>query len=248
MFTIEPCFFYRLLSSTNRGSNIEKCKKILLSNSTYVEQFVEELDGFEVDRLFEEFDTLTVIYQEASERFLKTNGNFLEEVNIQEQRKKAEEEEEYYRKKREEEIRAAYEEEEAIRQQTSNYTAPVSPFDNGNLQFNSAALLDPPTFERTWRSLTYFKTHNATYSGRSTDPSVIDQFFNGKQIKSVAKGASGTILRFFLYAQETNSAALFLVELSINLQQRQISANIKSTHENFIPQFETAFASILQQL
>jgi len=51
-------FFYRLLSS-NKGSNIERCKQILFSGSTYVEQFVEELDGFEVDRLFEEFDSLT---------------------------------------------------------------------------------------------------------------------------------------------------------------------------------------------
>jgi len=219
-----------------------------------VEQFVEELDGFEVDRLFEEFDTLTVIYQEVPERFLKTNGNFLEEINVQEQRKKAEEEEEYYRQKREEEIKAAYEQDEEASRNAS-YTAPsvqISPFDNGSnntvLQFNPAALLDPQTFERTWRSLNYFKTYAMAYNGRSTDPSTIDQFFNGKQIKSVAKGASGTNLRFFLYAQETNSAALFLVELIINLQQRQFTANIKSTHENFIPQFENTFASIIQQL
>jgi len=245
-------FFYRLLSS-NRGANIERCKKILLSGSTYVEQFVEELDGFEVDRLFEEFDSLTVIYQEGSERFLKTNGNFLEESNIQEQRKKAEEEEEYYRKKREEEIRAAYEQEEEANRQAS-YTAPsvqVSPFNNGStapLQFNPAALLDPPTFERTWRNLTIVKKYVTNYNGSANDPHQIDQFFHGKQIKSVAKGASGTNLRFFLYAQETHSAALFLVELIINLQQRQVTANIKSTHDNYIPQFESAFASIIQQL
>jgi hypothetical protein len=70
----------------------------------------------------------------------------------------------------------------------------------------------------------------------------------GKQIKSVAKGASGNNLRFFLYAQETQSAALFLVELIINLQTRQVIANIKSTHENYVPHFETTFAAILQQL
>jgi len=140
--------------------------------------------------------------------------------------------------------------------QIDKYTAPSvqvpSPFNNGSttaiLQFNPAALLDPPTFERTWRNLTIVKKYVSNYNGSANDPHQIDQFFHSKQIKSVAKGASGTNLRFFLYAQETHSAALFLVELIINLQQRQVTANIKSTHENFIPQFETTFASIIQQL
>jgi len=60
-------FFYRLLSDNN-GANIARCKKIFSQGNTYSE-FVEELDGSEVDALFEEFDTLAVIYGEGSERF-----------------------------------------------------------------------------------------------------------------------------------------------------------------------------------
>jgi len=226
----------------------------LSHGSTYVEQFVEELDGFEVDRLFEEFDTLAVIYGEGSERFLRASGAFLDdEVPVEELRRKEEEEEEYYRK-REEQLRQEYET-EAVEEATpgsyhapqvgvsSTYAAAPKP-----VQFNASALLEPPTFERTWKTLPVAKKYQTQYTGTATDPQQIDSVFLSHHIKSVAKGASGGALRFFLYAQEVQSAALFLVELVINPSSRLVTANIKSTNEQYVGQFEVALQALLQQL
>jgi len=116
------------------------------------------------------------------------------------------------------------------------------------IQFNPSAILDPPTFERTWRTLSIAKKHQSLYLGSSTDPQQIDSFFLSHHIKSVAKGASGGVLRFFLYAQEVQSAALFLIELVITVGNKQVTANIKSTHEQYVGQFEVVFQGLLQQL
>jgi len=219
---------------------------------------VEELDGFEVDRLFEEFDTLSVIYGEGSERYLKTSGAILEEeVSVEEMRRKEEEEEEYYRKQSEQ-LRAQYEpeiSEEVLR--PGSYHAPsvsvgsnfaVTSVQNKQLQFNPSALLDPPTFERTWRTLPIIKRHQSPFLGSTSDPQQIDSFFLSHHVKSVAKGAANGLVKFFLYAQETQSAALFLVELIINPSSRQVTANIKSTHEQYVGQFEVALQALLRQL
>jgi len=246
-------FFYRLLSSKN-GANIDRCKQILSHGSTYVDQFVEELDGFEVDRLFEEFDTLAVIYGEGSERFLNASGAFLdEEVPVEELRRKEEEEEEYYRK-REEQLRADFETETSEDgTRPGSYHAPQVSVGTTyaipkQVQFNASALLDPPTFERTWKTLPIVKKYQAQYMGTATDPQQIDSVFLSHHIKSVAKGSAGGVLRFFLYAQEVQSAALFLVELVINPSSRQVTANIKSTNELYVAQFEVTFQALLQQL
>jgi len=247
-------FFYRLLSSNN---GIERCKQILSHGTSYVEQFVEELDGFEVDRLFEEFDTLSVIYGEGSERYLKGSGTYLEEeVPVEELRRKEEEEDEYYRKQTEQ-LRAQYEpetNEDTIRP-VSYHAPPVNVSSNfavttvpKQIQFNPSALLDPPTFERTWRTLPIIKRHQSPFLGSTTDPQQIDSFFMSHHVKSVAKGAAGGLLKLFLYAQETQSAALFLVELIINPTSRQVTANIKSTHEQYVGQFEVALQALLRQL
>jgi len=183
-----------------------------------------------------------------------------EEVPVEDLRKKEEEEEEFYRKQ-EELLREQYngETEETRSNIGSSYHAPVVgslegaivPVTNeapSHIQFNPSAILDPPTFERTWKTLPLAKKHQSQYLGSSSDPQKIDSFFNSHNIKSVAKGASGGVLRFFLYAQEIQSAALFLIELVINLGNKQVTANIKSTHEHFVGQFEVVFQGLLQQL
>jgi len=252
MFTTVHCFFYRLLSSNN-GENIERCKQILSHGNTYVDQFVEELDGFEVDRLFEEFDTLSVVYQEGSERFLKRTDNFLEEeaAAAEEKRRQLDEEEEYLRQQ-EEELRAQQEVEqlEASHRGGVYHAPPVdgAAFHGTKIQFNPTALMDPDTFERTWKSLPIAKKIQVAYTGATTDAQQFDSFFLRNRIKSVAKGGQGGILKFFLYAQEQQSATLFLVELVINLQSKQVAANLKSTNEQYVGMFEVVFNEMLLEM
>eukprot|EP01123_Difflugia_compressa_P002393 TRINITY_DN13104_c0_g1_i1.p1 TRINITY_DN13104_c0_g1~~TRINITY_DN13104_c0_g1_i1.p1 ORF type:complete len:627 (-),score=109.83 TRINITY_DN13104_c0_g1_i1:21-1901(-) len=249
-------FFYRLLSS-NDGENIDRCKEILSNSNKHVEQFVEELDGFEVDRLFEEFDTLSVIYGEGSDRFLKTTTTFDEEEELpnEELRRKADEEEELY-KKQDEQLKAQMKDEDS-RPLPSSYTAPtvVSQHEppqhhvTTQLQFNPTALLDPPTFERTWKTFPVLKKIQIPYLARMPmDAQKIDSFFQSQHVKSVAKGLNANVLKMFLYAQEFHSAALFLVELQINQNTKQITANIKSTHDQYVTQFEIVFQTLLQQV
>eukprot|EP01124_Arcella_intermedia_P030666 TRINITY_DN6765_c0_g2_i1.p1 TRINITY_DN6765_c0_g2~~TRINITY_DN6765_c0_g2_i1.p1 ORF type:complete len:808 (-),score=171.22 TRINITY_DN6765_c0_g2_i1:82-2223(-) len=236
-------FFYRLMSDPN---NIEKCKQILTSGM-YVDQFVEESDGVEVDALFEEFDSLSVIYGEGSNRFLKGASTAAFEDNQDEEAiRKQEEEDEYYRKQ-EELRRAQYDESEE--QRPATYHAPFSqPAPPQSMQFSPSILLDPQNFERTWKSLTVARKHQSPYQGSTSDVQQIDQFFSSQNIKSVAKGAAGGSLKFFFYCQETQNSVLFLVELVINLSNKQVAANIKTTNEQYAEQFEAALQRLLQQI
>lgn len=52
------------------------------SNVSVDQGFAEDEDGFEVDRLYEEFNTLSVVFRQSSERFLK------EEIELEEEERR----------------------------------------------------------------------------------------------------------------------------------------------------------------
>jgi len=225
-------FYYRMMSS-----NIERCKQILFSVKPVLKGFVEEQDGAEVDKLLEEFNTLSVIYGETSERFIQNeihvDDNEVSQAELEAQRYRKEQEE-YYQQQE-----AAYEQEFAS-----------NPSKGYNIQLDASAQLDPKIFESSWKSLP-LQSENQIQSPvtlSSTDLQFLESQFASNMILTIAKGVNGPVMRFFLYAYEVESATWLLVELSINTSTQTASASMKSANAAVLTQFKPYFMAILKLL
>jgi len=227
-------FYYRLLST-----NIDKCKQIVFSGKPVLGKgFVEEQDGAEVDKLFEEFNTLSVIYGENAERFIKADI----QVDDDDEQARAEAEAQRYRQEQEEYYK---QQEAAIEEQFS-----ASPAKGSNMELDPSAQMDPKTFESTWKSLPQQPDNQlqCPVTLSSTDVQFLETQFANSCLLSVAKGASGAAIRFFLYAYEIGSSSWILVELSLNTANQSATANIKSASPNVLTQFKPYFLAILKLL
>eukprot|EP01125_Pyxidicula_operculata_P021846 TRINITY_DN8691_c0_g1_i1.p1 TRINITY_DN8691_c0_g1~~TRINITY_DN8691_c0_g1_i1.p1 ORF type:complete len:820 (+),score=227.71 TRINITY_DN8691_c0_g1_i1:325-2460(+) len=234
--------YYRLLSS-----NVEKCRQTLFSIRS--KPFSEVVDEYETDAIFEEFNTLSVVYNQTSDRFIRYEG-FEDELKKEESEsvKEKQAEQEYY--KRQEEERQQWRSEEQQVPRTQTYMAPSSFSSVGgggpSLSLNPAASMDPASFEKAWRALQIVDKSSVTILGRMTTVQQIDSIFVRNNIKSVAKGGSGTF-KFFLYCQESSGVFIF-VEAIINTTNKSATATYKSVNVGAIPLFKAEFEKILQQL
>jgi hypothetical protein len=250
-------FLYRLLVT-----DIELCKRVVTSSSSLVNTyFVEDQDAIEMDRLFEEFNSLSVVYRKSSDLFIKTNfviDGEADETALEEERA------ERFRQ-----------EEEALYNQSSQnldfdsatfgidpssrpYSAPDL-LDGGNsvnetvtlapqppsFQLNPNASLDPPTFEKSWKSLPVIETLRIPYIGRLSELRPLDAHLRSHSIKSVAQGAVGPLLRFFLYGQDAATNALILVEFALNTNEMTATATFKSSNPSSVSAFKTLFERVL---
>eukprot|EP01128_Nolandella_sp_AFSM9_P009165 TRINITY_DN5797_c0_g1_i1.p1 TRINITY_DN5797_c0_g1~~TRINITY_DN5797_c0_g1_i1.p1 ORF type:complete len:795 (-),score=223.86 TRINITY_DN5797_c0_g1_i1:143-2527(-) len=211
-------FLYRILSQ-----DPDRCKKVVTSTSALLNlYFVEEQDGLEVDRLFEEFNSLSIVYRQPSERFIKTEADFLAEEE------QYAEDEAYYEGEYDEE----YEEETydegngggSLLDSFSSSTPAPSPASGPSL--NPSVSITPPTFESNWKTLPLGAQVQMPYAGSITDAALLNEHFARNAIKSVAQGANGPLLRFFLYCEFNTH--LVLLELGVHIQQMLVSINIKS--------------------
>eukprot|EP01127_Copromyxa_protea_P010507 TRINITY_DN2556_c0_g2_i2.p1 TRINITY_DN2556_c0_g2~~TRINITY_DN2556_c0_g2_i2.p1 ORF type:complete len:772 (-),score=212.70 TRINITY_DN2556_c0_g2_i2:37-2103(-) len=205
-------FYYRLLSA-----DVNTCKAVINSSQVSVDQgFAEDDDGVEIDRLYEEFNTLSVIFRQGSERFLK------EDIDLEDDERKND---------------------HSSHNPTTAFSQPaeVGP---PPLQLNEAAILTPQDFESQWKSLppsAEIQTH-CNPSKPSLDQ--IANVFASYGIKAVAKGGPATAMKFFLYAQQVNDA-FYLVELTVNTGNAVAQAIIKSTNSAIVPGFRQYLEQIL---
>lgn len=86
--------------------------------------------------MLEEFNSLSVIYGESSERFLKT------EITVDEEQAEAEAEAQRYRQ----------EQEEYYKQREEEYAQEFSATERYEIQLDANAQLDPKTFETYWKT------------------------------------------------------------------------------------------------
>jgi len=226
-------FYYRLLSN-----NIDKCKQVLLGGKPILGKgFIEEQDGAEVDKLLEEFNSLSVIYGESSERFIKT------EITVEEEHTEAEAEAQRYRQ----------EQEEYYKQQEQEYEQQfaANPNKGFDVQLDPAAQLDPKTFEGYWKTWPVQPDNQVqspiTLPG-TPDLPALETNFAGNCLFTIAKGASGPTIRFFLYAYETASQSWIVVELQLNTQTQTATATLKSSNASILSQFKPYFAAVLKLL
>jgi len=184
--------------------------------------------------LLEEFNSLSVIFGESSERFVKT------EITVDEEQSVAEAEAQRYRQ----------EQEEYYKQQEEAYAQEFTNQRDDSIQLDPSAQLDPKNFETFW------KTWPATPDNKVEGPVVLttpdlptlEAAFTNNYLSTVAKGASGAVLRFFLYTFESTHQAWILAELQINTQTLTAVATVKSSSPEAFALFKPYFLAVLKLL
>lgn len=106
-----------------------------------------------------------------------------------------------------------------------SFSAPLPTEVSSGPTLNPDVVLDPPSFERTWKSLSlaYFIStgfihtlngrvqHQGPYDGSIVDPKLLDNHFKNHHIKSVAQGRHRYFFGFSLVRGKWSFVALLLV-------------------------------------
>lgn len=217
-------FYYRLLTS-----DVDTCKAIINSAKNFtIEKGFTENDVHDVDRLFEEFNTLSVVYCQTSDRFLK---QFRKLHETQDEPTDSES----FRLQQEEFAKRQAERE-------AQQLAAQQP----QLQLSGDAFLDPPTFETHWVSLPV----GVQFQTKCTSPrelSALDLALKGKKIKPIAKGVQGKDFKLFVFSQVVNGC-FFFAELTISPERQLAQAVVKCQDHDSIPLYQEYLIKALESL
>lgn len=213
-------FYYRLLTV-----GVDEAKQVVDAPKLPINSFIED-DAHEYkDQLFEQFNSLSVVYGKPSTLWLKeaplaAAAQAAEEAAAAAQNGGEAAEEE-----------AAEEEEEA-----------------GPLQLVLQPVLDPKSFQGKW---VQFPERGSIEVEISAPPvlSVVETQMSNRSIRCVASGDVGDTMKFYFYAQQVGTNAYFLVETVITKSQLMLTAKFKGEDDNatmqFMDYFENAITTVI---
>ena len=167
--------YYRLLRN-----NVRAAAQVVCAPKDPVFNFVEDDNSDVRDKLFEEFNSLSVIYNLPSVAFLKKETA-------------AEEEEE--------------EEEEDDDEEDENQQAGLLA-----LELSEDASIEPPEFQRKWAKLESSSAFQLKFKAvpKTSD---LEDALEQSNIMTMASGAQGAAIKFYLFAQQDGESTHFLVEM-----------------------------------
>ncbi|EFC43171.1 predicted protein, partial [Naegleria gruberi] len=220
-------FYYRLISA-----NVDLAKSVVLTKKDVVTKFSEEESVEFRDRLFSEFNTLSIIYGKPSERFIVKDVEVLgqaiddgsddeEEVEEQAEEEEAEEEEE-------EESKQAYEERllEDMDYDETNNVAIVVP-----------QALTPQEYQQKWKSESFVaSTHSCRFSlNDRPSHAEIEEKLRENSVLTMASNIRNEPHMFYFYTQ-TAETHYILIEAKI-FQQGETICTLRSSDPSKLHQF-----------
>mmetsp|Transcript_6379 Transcript_6379/g.12074 ORF Transcript_6379/g.12074 Transcript_6379/m.12074 type:complete len:795 (+) Transcript_6379:28-2412(+) len=263
--------YYRLLQA-----DVHECARVVNCPKVIVEAFVESTDTEMKEKIFREFNSLSVVYSLPSSSFVKIRS-----------------------REEEEEEREAYEAELARANQPDYEVEPASPaaaepdpssapdalgqqqqqppqqqqggqdvdlldmFSNVGVSspaqpaaaaaaFSLAPnpVVDAPTFQGNWPTLPVAGNVNIQLAPNPAEKAV-EQAVNAAHIMTMASGTQGPMMKFYFYAR-TPANGLFLVEANITIATGAANLIIKSDtpadqHNGFVELFKQALAPLCHQ-
>ena len=203
--------YYRLLAN-----DIESAKRVICPEEEGAQEFVD-MDDKLVNTLFQEFNTLSVIYEKPAAHFITTKELVVPDLGYQDDEEVEEEEE----------AAAAAPAEMASEMGADPYSAMGMGMDMGMggapaaggmddfMDFGMSAMpamppafaldanpvVDKNMFQQKWMSLPEGHVETFQIASAPTDPNMIAQHLMGSNIGTVANGFQGQVMKFFLVAQ-----------------------------------------------
>lgn len=208
-------FYYRLLTV-----GVDEAKQVVDAPKQPINSFIED-DAHEYkDQLFEQFNTLSVVYGKPSSLWLK-------EVPVSPAVAAAQAADSHAAQNG---GQAAEEEVEEVEE------------DAGPLQLVLQPVLDPKSFQGKW---VQFPERGSIEVEISAPPvlSVVETQMSNRSIRCVASGDVGDSMKFYFYAQQVGTNSIFLVETIIEKSKLLLTAKFKGEDDNTTMQFMDYFGA-----
>ena len=233
-------FYYRLLSA-----NVDLAKSVVMTKKDIVSKFTEEESVEFRDRLFSEFNTLSIIYGKPSERFIVKDVEVLgqaindDDSDGEEEVEIAQEEEEEEIEESEEDIHRANEErllDDSLEyEEDEDQTLPIVP----------PTALTPQEYQQKWKSESFVSsTKQFSFSlGARPIPGEIEETLREVNVITMASNIRAEPHMFYFYTQ-TPEMHYILVE-SKAFQDGRVVSTFRSSDASVLQQFATDFEQYL---
>jgi len=224
--------YYRLLQH-----DVAAAEAIICNSDTVGGQFVEEVPSELQDRIFEEFNTLSVIYGQPSERFLLESARKARPVEETAGGANGAAEEESEEESDEEEAPAPAPPPAVA---NGNHTGggmdllgldealPSAPRTAPPFALEASATLEPAAFQQQWGGLPTADSwqHQTTLS---VPLEQLSARFAARFVKTMAFGAVGDAAKFYFFARPAGSTSgILLLELVVSKSSGVASATLKA--------------------
>ena len=241
--------YYRLLEY-----DIEDAQRVVLGQKETITNFVEDTETELKDQIFEEFNSLSVIYQKPAAKFVSAKhlGDAAGGASYEsEGESSAEDEEDDHLEDSEKSDDDDDDDDKSDDGSSSSSDSGSDDEDYESLVFlavHSFGKQVPQVFEKNWMSSQQSENVALTLKKSSTNESAIDQRLSQAGLNSMATGASGGTIRAYYIGERQDKPGIFMGELIINLGARTINATLKSSDASALPSFKSYFTKALAGL
>jgi hypothetical protein len=207
-------FYYRLLKY-----NLDVANEVVNSEKHPINLFREDDRKSYADTLCEEFNTLSVVYQKPSRKFVK-------EAALSTALKPAAEP-----------VSApvVQETDDLIKVEPIVETSVETPETEALLRLDPAAQLTDQEFESSWLGIEDMVSFNRKIIDQPLSLAAIESLMSSNQIICKASGEVDDVMKLFFFAKAEQS--VFFLEVEIVPAQRDITVNVKTTDQGLLPEF-----------
>eukprot|EP01083_Nonionella_stella_P022282 61615_1 len=219
--------YYRLLEyDVHEAARVINCPKVV------VNAFIEADDFAMKDRIFEEFNTLSVLYGKPSEKFIE-NRDFFESSGEESDSESDDNQESGSLLPAESGIPDVVESNVATTEDGGDLLdfagLALPPQPALSLQLAPSPNVSPQEFQKRWPAM-QGRVETLTLSDASENARKrFEELARGAHFRTMASGTVGRESKFYFYAQEAKnpSEGLILMEVKINLDSCAVNATIK---------------------
>eukprot|EP00743_Colponemidia_sp_Colp-15_P002288 GILK01002479.1.p1 GENE.GILK01002479.1~~GILK01002479.1.p1 ORF type:complete len:794 (-),score=148.65 GILK01002479.1:161-2542(-) len=257
--------YYRLLTY-----NVDEANRVINCQKDPIDGFTEQEENEVKEKIFEEFNSLSVTYGQPSDRFITTPAPAATVSSVGRVAGGGEEvvSDEVHRQG-EEELHEPLCQSQAPR--ASHAGGDLLGMDSDLLDLQGAGahglaagsllesaspslvlspnpVLDATEFQTKWVQLPNSGALSRPFRAVNMDASVIERAFAAKNVLCMASGQVDSELKFYFFARQAFSEAVLLVELIINPPQGSATAVVKADDPTLATPFTYILNNTLQQL
>mmetsp|Transcript_17792 Transcript_17792/g.43541 ORF Transcript_17792/g.43541 Transcript_17792/m.43541 type:complete len:791 (+) Transcript_17792:1027-3399(+) len=263
----QALFYYRLLRhDPHEAARVVNCEKVRVS--TFAENEEHEIR----DQIFEEFNSLSVIYEMPAARFCTYRRPEFKEPESQLASPVSQQQPEN------QPLTPSANTATSMPSSSDNATTPASPQPNvqqakpaptatpatidilASLADDTPASpqpqesksplvakpkLAPPVYKKKWAGLPKASVLTATFGLPVPNVKQIVAAFRKNHIDTIASGAKGGLMKFYFFAQSSVDNTFFLVEANLQIATGKYAATIKCENKSLVSDFETAMKNVL---
>ncbi|KAH9578133.1 Beta-adaptin appendage [Trypanosoma melophagium] len=241
----QALLYHRLLRH-----NIAAASKVICSPKMEIKEFVEDQNAALRDKLFEEFNTLSVVYHQSSDSFMTPAAV----VNDEEDAEDNDDDDDQETKEEEEVSVVTGAIDTGVHRQEGNgntvlWQTNTQTLPSNNFELSDEVEMAPQEFQRQWGRLDSRSTATLQLQLRTlpSNMEVFEETLEECGVITLASGMQGTTQKYYLYAQqEGNNDTYFLLELFLH-NSGAVNITVKSENPN-MQQFLVILRRIMEQL